>query len=172
MTASHISRDLAYGPDPLHRLDLYRPHGAVRAAIVDIHGGGWWTGDKAHEVGLASALVRAGYLVAVPNYRLADGAARLNLYPTQVDDISSVLAWLYASDIDFDRAHVATVGSSSGGNLAAEVAIRHGLPAVAWSGLFDLDGFVTDHPDTVPRRLDVDPQAGPTEIDQTGANDQ
>jgi acetyl esterase/lipase len=171
MAAIRAARDIAYGPDPRHRLDLYTPEGKPRGAIVDLHGGGWWTGDKGGQQQLAAALAGAGYLVAAPNYRLADGAAKVNLYPTQIEDVGAVLGWLRAADLDFDRKRIGAVGMSSGGNLAVEAGLRHGIPAAAWSGLLDLDGFLADHPATAPKR--VDPGAGHVgaEIDQTGPND-
>ncbi|MGB5466048.1 MAG: hypothetical protein WBM84_08175, partial [Sedimenticolaceae bacterium] len=43
-----VQRDLAYGPDPRHRLDLYLPSTRTRnkAVVVFIHGGSWDSGDK------------------------------------------------------------------------------------------------------------------------------
>jgi acetyl esterase/lipase len=171
MTAVRATTDLVYGPGPAHHLDLYEPPAPARAAIVDIHGGGWWTGDKSSETHLASALAAAGYLVVAPNYRLADGAARLTLYPTQVEDISIVLAWLRESNLTFDRSRIGVVGTSSGGNLAVEAGIRHGVPVASWSGLLDLDGFLWDHPGVVPRRIDPAELNSPAGVDQGGAND-
>ena len=41
--------DVAYGSDPLQRMDIYRPVGAPDNApvIFMVHGGGWYQGDKA-----------------------------------------------------------------------------------------------------------------------------
>jgi acetyl esterase/lipase len=169
MGSVSVTKDLPYGPDPRHRLDLYRPNAKVAGVVVDIHGGGWWTGDKSSELALAGTLSEAGYLVAVPNYRLADGAARKNLYPAQVDDVGAVLGWLTGTGLAPDPSRIGVVGTSSGGNLAVEMAVRHGVPAVSWSGLLDLDGFVARHPGVIPRRADV--SGGPGAIDQGGPDD-
>jgi acetyl esterase/lipase len=171
MTEPRIIHDLAYGPGGDHRLDLYEPASSTGAAIVDIHGGGWWTGDKASEARLATALAGAGYLVVAPNYRLADGAAKRNLYPAAVQDITSVLAWMAQSCLEFDRSRIGVLGTSSGGNLAVEAGIRHGLPAASWSGLLDLDRFMAAHRDVVPHRIDPGSMASPGGIDQGGPND-
>jgi acetyl esterase/lipase len=171
MTAVRTTTDLVYGPDPAHHLDLYEPPAPAQAAIVDIHGGGWWTGDKSSETRLASALAAAGYLVVAPDYRLADGASRRNLYPTQVEDISLALTWLRESNLAFDRSRIGVVGTSSGGNLAVETGLRHGVPAASWSGLLDLDGFLWDHPGVVPKRIDPAELNSPAGVDQGGAND-
>jgi acetyl esterase/lipase len=158
----NIEHDIPYGSDPVQRLDLYTPAKSQRAAILDIHGGGWWMGDKAKEAPMAQFLTQAGYLVAVPNYRLADG--RNNLFPTQADDVSLALDWLRGQT----SVPVGAFGASSGGNLAVEVAIRHGIPAASWSGLFDLEGFMRRHGETTPHRVVPGAQVASAGIDQGG----
>ncbi|MDR0433036.1 MAG: alpha/beta hydrolase [Bifidobacteriaceae bacterium] len=169
MASINIVRNIAYGADPRHRLDLYRPARLARGAVLVIHGGGWWTGDKAGVSALAGTLASAGYLAVAPNYRLA--TAHKNNYPTQVEDVAAALGWLRSSDLPYNRALIAAVGSSSGGNLAIELGLRYGVPSVSWSGLLNLDGFVADHPGLEPKRLEIDPNGPPSTIDQTGAND-
>jgi acetyl esterase/lipase len=169
LPARPAATELAYGPDPAQVLDVYLPDSPNGAAIIDIHGGGWWTGDKGKEGALAGALAGAGYVVFVPNYRLADGHA--NLYPTQNDDMTAVLGWAKASSYTFDRARIAAVGTSSGGNLSVEMAVRHSIPAVSWSGLMDLEGFWGTHPATTPVQLHLDAATPSADIDQSGANE-
>ncbi|WP_375483919.1 alpha/beta hydrolase [uncultured Jatrophihabitans sp.] len=163
-------RDVAYGRDVRQRMDIHQPAVANGAAVLLIHGGGWWQGDKNKETVTAQLFTDAGYVVAAPNYRLADAQTRSNLYPTQVDDVSSALTSFKESDAVFDRDRVVAVGGSSGGNLAVEIAIRHRLPAVSWSGLMVLDDFMQRHQTTTARKLDVDPTAPSASIDQTGAD--
>ncbi|MDZ4354815.1 MAG: alpha/beta hydrolase, partial [Variovorax sp.] len=38
--------DLAYGPDPAERLDLFLPEGRPRGTLMYIHGGYWRSLDK------------------------------------------------------------------------------------------------------------------------------
>ena len=38
--------ELAYGKDPLQKLDYYRPEKAGSPLVVFVHGGGWKRGDK------------------------------------------------------------------------------------------------------------------------------
>src|SRR4051812_32255790 len=43
-----VIRNIAYGPDPAQRLDVYRPARAENAPVIFmVHGGGWMRGDKA-----------------------------------------------------------------------------------------------------------------------------
>ncbi|MDR2453742.1 MAG: alpha/beta hydrolase fold domain-containing protein [Bifidobacteriaceae bacterium] len=169
--APEVQRDLAYGPDPRHRLDLYRPARPNGALLVDVHGGGWVQGDKSKEAALATRLSDAGYLVAAPNYRFADGQAGVALYPAQVDDLLAAVNWLKAADaVAFDRARIGAIGGSSGGNLAFELAISLGVPGASWSGLLDLAGFMARHGDAVPHRVVIDDSRPSAEIDQGGAD--
>ncbi|MDR0366270.1 MAG: alpha/beta hydrolase [Bifidobacteriaceae bacterium] len=163
-----IQKDLPYGSDQRQRLDLYFPVEPNGALLLDIHGGGWWQGDKAKEAAFATRLADAGYLVAVPNYRFADGQAGRNLYPTQVEDVRAALAWLRNGDLEFSRDRIGAIGGSTGGNLALELAIAEGLPAASWSGLLDLAGFIAKYGDADPHKVDINPDAPSDQIDQGG----
>jgi acetyl esterase/lipase len=163
--------DLAYGPDPRHRLDVYHPAEPNGALLVDIHGGGWFQGDKSKEEALAARFSDAGYLVAAPNYRFADGGAGANLYPAQVDDMLAAVNWLKGeAALAFDRSKIGAVGGSSGGNLAFELALSLGVPGVSWSGLLDLAGFMARHGDATPHKVAMDGSAPSARLDQGGAD--
>src|SRR5258705_731409 len=44
-----VTRDMAYGPDPLNRLDIFTPsagQNANRTVVIYVHGGGFERGDK------------------------------------------------------------------------------------------------------------------------------
>ncbi|MDR2377875.1 MAG: alpha/beta hydrolase [Bifidobacteriaceae bacterium] len=171
MSATAVERDLPYGSDPRHRLDIYHPANPNGALLLDIHGGGWFQGDKSKEAALATRLSDAGYLVAAPNYRFADGASGVNLYPAQVDDMLAAVAWLRnASTLAFDHDRIGAVGGSSGGNLAFELALSLGAPGASWSGLLDLAGFLARHGDAVPHKVVIDDSRPSAEIDQGGAD--
>src|SRR5687768_6587509 len=61
--------DLAYGSDPLQRIDLF-PAAKARGTLVFIHGGYWRSLDKSMFSWLAASWVAAGVNVALPNSRL------------------------------------------------------------------------------------------------------
>ncbi|PWG00605.1 alpha/beta hydrolase [Levilactobacillus bambusae] len=160
--------------DEIHqlKLDVYQPNPssikANGAAIIDIHGGGWFKGDKSSEGNLASHLVGQGYLVIVPNYRLAPD----NPYPAAVEDIETAYQWLKASDYAFDRSKIGAMGMSSGGNLSVEMAISEHIPVASWSGIIDLDEWVDSHPTVKPSPNSAPaPNTNPDQIDQGGDDD-
>jgi acetyl esterase/lipase len=163
-------RDIAYGPDKLQTFDAYQPREGNGAALLNIHGGGWWFGDKAEESNLATRLAKAGYLVFALNYRLADGETKQNLYPIAINDVSDAFDWLKASDYQFDRNRVAAIGGSSGGNLAVEISLRYGIPAVSWSGLLDLEGFIQRHQNLKPEKRLLSQITPSANIDQDGSD--
>lgn len=150
--------DVAYGPDPKQRLDLYlpstRPSGAP--VFLFIHGGGFREGDRAQYGYVAAPLARRGVITAVMSYRLVP-----HVYPSQVADVELALAWLHAQVArrggDPNRLFVG--GHSAGAILSALLGVRtdwqqaRGLPGdvvkgiAPVSGPYDLrglTGFVAD----------------------------
>ncbi len=95
-----VHRDVAYGPDPRHRLDIFVPAtGATRAAVVlFVHGGGFVAGDKGapdapfyNNVGLWAA--RSGCIGVTMTYRLAPAAP----WPAGSEDVGAAVQFLRAS---------------------------------------------------------------------------
>src|ERR1700685_2989591 len=69
-----VSRDMAYGNDPRHRLDIYKPMHPVEGphpVMIFIPGGGFIRGDKADRENIGQRFAREGTAVVVANYRLA-----------------------------------------------------------------------------------------------------
>ncbi len=95
---------------------LYRPAGNERTALVWLHGGGWMLCDPACYDAMARALAnRAGCAVLSVDYRRAPE----HRYPAATDD-----AWRATRWASGQFGQVAVGGDSSGGNLAAAVALR------------------------------------------------
>lgn len=160
-------KDYVYNEEHQLTLDIYEPE-TIEAAIILIHGGGWFRGDKAKEAALAEKLVKEGFLVIVPNYRLAPA----HIFPAAMDDVLKVYDWLVGSSYPV-KGKITALGSSAGGNLAIELALQRGIPAASWSGIIDLYDWVTQHPEIVPamnQKPDFDKQAS-GKINQSGAND-
>lgn len=141
---------------------------SARAAIVLIHGGGWFRGDKSKELTLATMLVDAGYIVFAANYREAPEA----VFPASRDDVLAAAQWAVSSDWAFDRSRLAFFGGSAGGNLVVEASIATGRPAVSWSGMFDLLQIIeaTDSLPALPTSQDLNAMKS-ADINQTGRND-
>ncbi|MFB9881314.1 alpha/beta hydrolase [Planobispora siamensis] len=108
--------------DPDVPVRIYRPRQA-RGAVVWMHGGGWIFGDLDTEhVWAARLAAGSGVLVISVDYRRAPE----HRYPAALDDVYAVLAWTagHAAELGIDPGRIAVGGHSSGGNLAAAVALR------------------------------------------------
>jgi triacylglycerol lipase len=115
-------RDLPYGEDERHRLDVYRPRGLAPGqapVLVFVHGGGFMRGDKAEREHIGLALARRGRVVVLPNHRLAPRHG----WPAGAEDVAAVFRWV--------QRHAATHGGDAGRIwLAGESA---GATHVAWA---------------------------------------
>ena len=118
-----VQRDLVYGPDPRHRLDLYVPSARPvnKAIVVFVHGGGWDSGDKDQYLFVGQAFASLGYITAIPNYRLYPQVQ----FPEFVDDVARAVAALdrlLAAEACAGRLEVILVGHSAGAHTAAMLA--------------------------------------------------
>ncbi|SFP32962.1 flavin-containing monooxygenase [Actinomadura madurae] len=128
--------DHAYGPDPAHRLRIYRPEPGATGlpVVVYVHGGGFVGGslDVADEVARDLA-VRTGAVVVSATYRRAPE----HRFPAAHDDVYAALRWTAGTIAEHggDPARIALAGDSAGGNLAAGAALRAVQDAVPLSAL-------------------------------------
>jgi len=181
--AARGPRDVAYGPDPRHRLDLYLPDGAgagakPRKTLIFIHGGGWRRGNKARYGFVGRAFAEAGYVVVLINYRLYPQAR----FPAFVEDAARAVAWVHAHI----RAHggdpgqIYLMGHSAGAHIAALLALdphyleAAGVPRRALGGMIGLAGPYVFEPGRVPRLAEIfaahpQPNARPVVFAENGA---
>jgi acetyl esterase/lipase len=155
-----VTRDVAYGPDARHRLDVFAPEaqGALRPVLVFVHGGAFTAGNKRtgtspfyDNIMLWAA---ANGMVGVNmTYRLAPQ----NPWPAAQDDIAAALRWVHGNVRNHggDAARIFLMGHSAG---AAHVAHYVGHPrfhvqpgggiagAIIVSGLFAVPPGVTNTP--------------------------
>ncbi len=101
-------------------LDVYQPSlaaGETAPAVMLIHGGGWRSGNKTHMFALANELVKKGYVVFTPEYRLSTEAQ----FPAGLLDLNNALLWIKqnAAKYQVDVNKLAIGGGSSGGHMAA-----------------------------------------------------
>jgi acetyl esterase/lipase len=149
-----VVRDLAYGPDSRHRLDVFRPPAAqALPVVVFVHGGGFAAGDKG---GIAAPFfnnvgawaVRSGFVGVTVTYRLAPA----HVWPAGAADLGLALRWLHAGVAKFggDAGRIVVVGQSAGAAHLAGCLAGHGQEAgqspsvagaVLLSGIFEPDGF-------------------------------
>jgi acetyl esterase/lipase len=121
-----------------NQLDVYRAKGGTGAAVISVHGGGWTSGTRLHDAGLAGALCEEGFTVFAIDYRLAPA----NPYPAAVDDVKAALAWVgqHADEYGVDPNRVGLMGASAGAHLAALGAMdgTNAAALVMFSGPTDL----------------------------------
>lgn len=114
--------NIAYGPRPEHRLDVWRPTApGDYPAMLYIHGGGFHILSKDTHWGMGLAFARKGYVVFNIDYRLAPE----HPYPAAIQD--SFLAWEWmlehARSYGADTSRVLLGGESAGANLSAALTI-------------------------------------------------
>src|SRR5205085_4097967 len=77
-SGAEVERDIPWGPDPIQRLDVYRPPHADGAPVIFmVHGGAWDKGDKALWRTVKNKVahwVGRGYVLISPNYRMLPAA--------------------------------------------------------------------------------------------------
>lgn len=144
-------RNVAYGPDPAQRFDLYLPAAPSNAPVVFyVHGGGWANGDKTNP-GVANKLaywLPKGYAVISSNYRMVPAAMPLE----QARDIAQALAVAQrrAGEWKLDPQRVVLMGHSAGAHLVALLGADPRLLAEARArpplGVVSLDSGALDVP--------------------------
>jgi arylformamidase len=140
--------DLAYGPHPLEKLDLFVGTSGS-PLLVFFHGGYWRSQDKSSFSFVAPAFLDHGISVAVVGYPLAPVTPIKDI----VNSARAAAAWLAGEGrarLPPGCTEMVLAGHSAGGHLAAMVAIRPPEPppdipnrlavvgCVTLSGLFDL----------------------------------
>lgn len=105
--------DLAYGPSPRERLDLFLPEGSPKGVVVFVHGGYWHLFSKAHWSHYAAGPLARGYAVAVPSYTLAP-AARIAEMTAEI----ARACWFVGTRV---AGPMVVTGHSAGGHLSARM---------------------------------------------------
>ncbi|MDB5416365.1 MAG: alpha/beta hydrolase [Rubritepida sp.] len=112
--------DLAYGPHPRHRLDIWRPAGpGSHPAHLFFHGGYWRSGDKANFAYLGAVLAELGITTAIANYELCP-ASNLDAV---VASALSAFAWVtrHIGEYGGDPVQLTLSGHSAGAHLCAAI---------------------------------------------------
>jgi triacylglycerol lipase len=120
-TAPRIVRDLSYGDDPRHLLDVHTADPAAPArpapVFVFVHGGGFVMGDK-HTPGtprydtVGAWAVRHGWVGVTMTYRLAPE----HTWPAGAQDVAAAVAWIRANIAEYggDPDKIVVSGNSAG----------------------------------------------------------
>ena len=132
-----IAPDIAYGPDPRQKLDLYRPEGRRLPVLVYVPGGGYVAGDKNADGvfmgNLGLYFARHGYLTAIINYRLAPK----HPWPAGSQDVAGAIGWARkeAEAHGGDGGKIFLFGQSAGATHAASYLFDPQFHAAAGVGV-------------------------------------
>jgi len=130
--------DLAYGPRPRNKLDLYRCGRAKSPLFAFIHGGYWQRNSKEIFACMADGPLANGMDVAFLGYTLAPEASLSAI----VEEIAEAVRWLRregpSHGVAQDRLIVS--GWSAGGHLTATTLAMDEVDAgLAISGIYDVE---------------------------------
>jgi acetyl esterase/lipase len=108
--------DVAYGPDPANRLDVYLPTVPQIGVIVYFHAGGWCCGDKSQIDTLILSEVDSGYAVVAANFRSSFAASAKQM----LADADRVVRYTRVNRARWGagQGKVLASGGSAGGNIA------------------------------------------------------
>jgi acetyl esterase/lipase len=123
--------NVSYGTDPMQKMDVYLPAGRTTAntkALILLHGGAWISGDKADMNDAVNVFKTTlpDFAIFNVNYRLAS-LPGTNLWPSQLDDINTVLNFIAAKsdEYKFNSNKTAIGGASAGAHLALLKAYKY-----------------------------------------------
>ncbi len=142
-----IERDLAYGDDQRHRLDVFAPErrpDTPAPVVVYVHGGAFIAGERSPVAGLIYdnvPIARHGLIGVNATYRLAPD----HKWPSGAADVGAVVGWLKANAGRYggDPARIFLMGQSAGATHVATyalVAAVHGADGPEIAGAILLSG--------------------------------
>lgn len=130
--------DLSYGPDPRHKLDIYRREGQSSVpVVVFVHGGAYVRGDRNVSAEVYSNVpryfARQGMLAVNATYRLAPSAK----WPSGAEDVRALVKWLRlnAEAYGGDPKRIFLIGHSAGATHVSTYAYMRSLQPLDGPGI-------------------------------------
>lgn len=115
--------DLAYGPDPRNKLDIYTPKDAAPDApvVVFFYGGSWISGSRGDYAFVGEALASRGIVAVLADYRLYPQVH----YRELLQDSAQAVGWTHAHIRQYggDPGKLYVMGHSAGAYNAAMLAL-------------------------------------------------
>ena len=148
--------DIAYGPLPRQKLDLYvpetpRPDGR---SVIFFYGGSWDSGAKSAYLFVAQALATRGITTIIPDYRLYPEVR----FPAFVEDAALATRWA-ADRVGLSKLFV--MGHSAGAHIALMLAVdtpylaQAGVDRTKLAGVIGLSGPYDFLPLKSPKLIDI-----------------
>jgi acetyl esterase len=132
-----------------HRADLCRPSGRPRGAVILVHGGGGYSGDRSTMREWAGWYRTEGFVTLSVDYTLLGDGSPEPVYPRPEQDMKAAIQWtrLQADALGYDPQRILLHGSSAGARLAAQAFVTPGDPWFdgpdLWDGVpDDVAGFI------------------------------
>ena len=135
-----VERDLAYGADPLQKLDVFKPEaaGSKRPVLLFVHGGGFVRGDKRppgspFNDNMMLWANSQGVVGVNINYRLAPK----DPWPAGAKDLASAIAWTRANIARYggDPDRIFIWGHSAGANHVADYVAHPEVRGAEFAGV-------------------------------------
>ncbi len=136
----HLTKNIAYGPNPTQKLDVYRPGGgAGYPALIYVHGGNWSSSNKEIHAPVAQRLMPEEFVVVIVGYTLHPPAT----YRRQTTDVALAIAWVLENIERYggDPHRVIVGGHSAGAHLAALAVFDEQWLALKGHCLAEIAGF-------------------------------
>ncbi|MCZ6861350.1 MAG: alpha/beta hydrolase [Alphaproteobacteria bacterium] len=151
--------NLAYGPNPRHRLDIYLPETRAsseknseraKTTVIFFHGGSWRRGSRERYKFVGRAIAELGYVAVLANYRLYPEVK----FPAFVDDAARSVAWVRrnAARYKLGGKRLYLMGHSAGAHIAMLLALdprylkNAGVPRKSILGAIGLAGPYSFNP--------------------------
>src|SRR5262245_7234212 len=161
-----VDRAIAYGPEPRHRMDLYRPKGmsALAPAVLFFYGGAFISGHRREYRFIGEALASRGIIVGIPDYCLYPK----HRFPDFVEDGAKAFAFVHRMLPNWggDPKRLFVAGHSAGGYIAVRLASNPRYLSEAGSDLSCLAGAIG-----IAGAYDFLPITNPTRIEIFGGTD-
>ncbi|MBB1286619.1 alpha/beta hydrolase [Flavisolibacter sp. BT320] len=133
-SAEKTMLDVAYGPDPAQKMDVYLPanrNTTETKVLVLVHGGSWSSGDKTELNEYLPVFKQRlpGYAIFNINYRLGQ-LPSTNPFPTQEMDVKAAFDAIVAKaeEYGFNREKMTALGVSAGAHLVLLQAYKNNTP--------------------------------------------
>lgn len=160
-----VARDLEYGPDARHRVDVHYPKSGKDAAVlIYVPGGGFVAGDKnispAIYDNIGHYFARKGVIAIIVRYRLAPA----HQWPAGTEDVAAVVKWAaanvghYGGDPQrlFIAGHSAGAAHVAGYAFAPKPASDDGVKGVILlSGVYSANGMFSAYYGTDKSRWSI-----------------